>query len=484
MSDSAGHVFFARGVLLSFCLMTAWGCAAGHQQATADPSDGIAVTPQQRPNPELVHSIWDEDAVAFEPDEERPAVDEAADDDDDLLDVELEEEFADVLPPEEEPETEEPWDARALEAFAAARADVLGSRYSNARRTLQTFLDHEDRRVRSLAQHNLGVVAWYEGDHVSAESAFRRAMDEDPGQAAPLRALVRLYLADGQHDHARSLVREQVTLSEEAASIRAVELLLLLEEGRDQEVEELSRALLLEDGANLDIFEALAFTQLNAQRLPLAEYIAEQGLERDETRTELWYVRAVTAMERGDNLTAIRHLETARERGANTRQPELLNLLGVLYLRTLRWEDAQRVLEEATRAAPSYADAWVNLGNAHVGLRDYDAALVAYTRGRDLGLEGGGPLFNLGLLYMEPGWEHMERIAQLREAIEFFDRFAAERGDIPESHLVHEYRREALAAIEGMEALARPREQPVEPVCDDPFGCDDEPVCDDPFGCD
>jgi uncharacterized protein HemY len=68
--------------------------------------------------------------------------------------------------------------------------------------------------------------------------------------------------------------------------------------------------------------------------------------------------------------------------------------LGRLYVDEKRWAEAASALKEAVRLDPSYAAAFVALGDAHAGLSDKDAARAAWVQAlatplgrRDLSLQ-------------------------------------------------------------------------------------------------
>jgi protein O-GlcNAc transferase len=64
----------------------------------------------------------------------------------------------------------------------------------------------------------------------------------------------------------------------------------------------------------------------------------------------------------------------------NPAQAQARYNLGALLLESKRWKDAVIVIEELVRLVPDYADAYVNLANAHIRLGNHRAAAQAYER--------------------------------------------------------------------------------------------------------
>jgi tetratricopeptide (TPR) repeat protein len=58
-------------------------------------------------------------------------------------------------------------------------------------------------------------------------------------------------------------------------------------------------------------------------------------------------------------------------------------------IRAQEWDIAKGQFERAIESDPNFALAYYSLGRAEMGLRDYDAAIAAYTKCRDVYLNGG-----------------------------------------------------------------------------------------------
>jgi tetratricopeptide (TPR) repeat protein len=368
---------------------------------------------------------------------------------------------------------------RALEALSDE--DIAG-----ARALLQRWVD--DPEVGGTALHNLGVVAFYEGQQSAAVDYWQRAIQRDPTLSDPLFALVRVALRDGDRAGARRLVESQRAASGDLPAIRAATLLILHDEQRYNDVISEGRAVLLLDSANLDVHYLMGLAYLETDRPQIARYIFDQGLLRDATRVDLNFGLALVEIRAGNNPGARGYLN--RVLAQNPFHVEALNNLGQMQFQSRAYADAVDSFQRAIRHAPTYREAWLNLGNAYKGVADAMEAYRAYERAAELDPTFPDPWFNLAVLLLEREVDGLTGTARYERSIEHFDHYLrlAERSGSVDS-TVAALRQQAVDMLEAQRTLDRappPRERgPADGAGDDPFGDDpfgDDPFGDDPFG--
>ena len=101
-------------------------------------------------------------------------------------------------------------------------------------------------------------------------------------------------------------------------------------------------------------------------------------------------------------------------------------MLGLLYMRQGRYEEAAEAYRLATRLAPDSSRYHNNLGNAHLRLKEYDAAIQAYSKAVRLAPKYGLGLFNLGLAYL-----HNQRFDEAKQALLQTQNLLPEHADAP-----------------------------------------------------
>lgn len=80
-----------------------------------------------------------------------------------------------------------------------------------------------------------------------------------------------------------------------------------------------------------------------------------------------------------------------------------LSLLGEMYLSQHQWNDAAKVLEQYSKAAPTEFNAWFNLGVAYDHASSFDNALTAYAKAEQLNPKDPAVKNNIGRIYFKRG---------------------------------------------------------------------------------
>jgi tetratricopeptide (TPR) repeat protein len=381
-----------------------------------------------------------------------------------------------VAAPTVEVRATDPYEA-VSEAVALARSGDSGSAL--------VALDRwsSDAEVGGWALYNVGAIHFFEGRVAEAATAWERALLADPANGAAMTALLRLRLREGRVSEARSLLRAQLTTSENAPSIRAAGLIVDLFEGRYEDVIREGGEILLLADDNLDVFYAVAEANLRLGSLELARYIVTQGTERDPERIDFYLLLSQIELEEGNRAGARTWLQRVIEREPN--HLEALNNLGVLQLAARDYRGANESFERAVELDPDYRELWLNLGNARKGLQNYEGALEAFEHAREFDAQWADPWFNIGLLYLDAEFGTATRADRLQLAIDAFDAYIARAGRLAADAPVNTHRAEAVRLLEEERNLA------TDPFAGgggdaDPFGDGDDadPFAEDadPFG--
>lgn len=268
-------------------------------------------------------------------------------------------------------------------------------------------------RIRAAALNNLGIALVKVGELENGSRALEKAVETDPLFGAPrtnLAALLRK--RSGKDDKAFVAAEHELhtALALRADDRRAFEHLarLYYERGREGD----------------------------PSYLMLADLVVTQGLrvlERDgESSAALFNVRGLILVERGDPNQALRAFDKAVEIDPGHLESHVNRAMISLRLRDFATARASLAIALADPRFARDADAWLAMGVAHRGLRDYDRAEKAFTFVHEVTQDPRG-FYNLGLLYQEHIAPNQDYDPEpYRVAQRHFARFAADAGDRPD----------------------------------------------------
>ena len=266
------------------------------------------------------------------------------------------------------------------------------------------------RKSFAAAHNNLGVILWKRGQVEEASRQFKRAIDVDPHTPAP-------------RNNMAAALRRRYSASPDAAAFEQAEL-------------ELQNALAV-DSNNGRAYENLARLYYDRGRLRdksylmLADLVVTQATrlleELDRPSAEIYNLRGLLFMERGDKVNALRAFKKATQVDAEHRGAHMN--IAMVALRFRSYEQAEASLRVALRDEETKRDvnAHLGLGVALRGQREYAAAEKAFKRALDVNGQDPRSLYNLGILYQE----HLapsakgDGVAQNKVADDYFTRFIA-----------------------------------------------------------
>src|SRR4029079_15497515 len=166
-----------------------------------------------------------------------------------------------------------------------------------------------------------------------------------------------------------------------------------------------------------EIYQLLAFLEVDAKNVPGAIQLFKQAAEAKPDDAILW------------------------------------NNLGAQYLTAKNYADATPVLERASQLQPGFAKAHLNLGDAYRGLKQHERAQEEYQKALQLFPNYADAVFNLGILYLDADkMPNQDLFAKENTAIQYFQRYKQMMGGtLPPSDPAEAYIAEAQDKIKKEE---------------------------------
>lgn len=128
----------------------------------------------------------------------------------------------------------------------------------------------------------------------------------------------------------------------------------------------------------------------------------------DDPVTQALVVTAEEELERGSFNRALMLADSAARRAPGAVEP--LFLKGLIYSRTLRWEEAEAAYRQVLERDPEFVGAWNNMGNNALWQGEYDRALSYYYS--EIEIEPAArPWGSIGRIYREMGVVDSAKIA-------------------------------------------------------------------------
>ena len=301
------------------------------------------------------------------------------------------------------------------------------------------------------ARHHLAAMYVKQLNFTQAIQEHNQVLELDPGHVVTYLDLAYIHYTRAEYPRARSLIEKGLELTPDDPSFYRLLGHVFVEELKfDQASRAYTRAVVL------DSTDATTYAALGKSELKLGNYqtavaackraIALNPLGEATDYFALAHARAVSSARiASPGLTkeayftlanAYRQLgrldesrralaEFSRRHEESTHISETLRLLanapddhearavlGLLYMRQGRFEEAAEAYRLATHLAPDSSRYFNNLGNAYLRLKDYEQAVQTYAEAVHLSPEYGTALFNLGLAYL-----HSQRFIEAREVL-------------------------------------------------------------------
>ncbi len=272
--------------------------------------------------------------------------------------------------------------AAQKEFDSAMRAIRLGGPEANetARARLKKALDIDGSIWE--AWHDLGVIAWREGEDEQAIDAFGKALSGNPDHTPTRLARAEAYRRAGKKKDARADYEAAIKGMEEDDPNRrdaAARLASLLRDaGEYEDAVEVLRETVRVSGTSSRIYTELGQIYIAQKRLELAQLVLAKALELDAKDPSVYNALALLAHRQGKAQEAFERYDQAVSLDSKYIDARF-NKATVL----LDAGDYARAKTELVaiveRRNDDYA-AWVSLGVAHRGLKEYPEARKAFER--------------------------------------------------------------------------------------------------------
>jgi tetratricopeptide (TPR) repeat protein len=235
----------------------------------------------------------------------------------------------------------------------------------------------------------------------------------------------RMLLRSGDRSRAAEQAKAAAAENPDDVGLQAFALRMRVEAGEspDAIIAE-ARKLLERDETHVHSMSALAAAFAAKGQVESSNFVLSRALEVEPQNPHVLLALSSSAHRRGELRLAIDYLQQSLDNSPEP-IPEALNALGAIYQEMGDNEGARAQLERATAVAPGFAEAWLNLGSAHRGLKNYALAEEIYRKVLLLGAGLPEAHYNLGVLYLESPIEGLETEERLEKAIAAFEAYKA-----------------------------------------------------------
>lgn len=276
-----------------------------------------------------------------------------------------------------------PVNTAALREFdSAMRALDLGGVEANDRAKARFEGAIKEDRTVWEAHHNLGVLALRRGDDDAAIEAFANALAVNPAHTPALLGRAEGYHRSGQTKKARAdyqAVIDRAGDDEELRRKAGARLAALLRDNKQYEdAVDVLRETLRIAGPNAQVYVQLGLVYLAQGREDLVPLALTKAAELNEKEPSIYNAAALLSLAKGNSQEAFDQFDHATAldpKYVDARFNKASVLLGAGdYAR------AKEELKMIVQSNPEDLQAWVSLGVAHRGAREYDQAKAAWER--------------------------------------------------------------------------------------------------------
>ncbi|MEQ9503404.1 MAG: tetratricopeptide repeat protein [Deltaproteobacteria bacterium] len=264
-----------------------------------------------------------------------------------------------------------------------------------------------------LAWYNLGVAYENLGRDDQAADAYRKALSTNNKLREAQENLAALAAKRGESNEAVGLLQDLVDRDPGAADARVALAAHHLQRDEEQEATALARDALGYQPKHIGAYCVLAEASVKSKDHLRARLVAAQGLKIDPEASCLHYVLGLVALREKELATAIASFERAIAKDSS-----LLEARFHVAQISMGYKDFKKAIDNyaaVTQQNPKAVAAFVNLGVAHKGSGQFDAAEAAYKQAIDAAGTDGAPAahYNLGVLYLR----NMNKLPEAKEEL-------------------------------------------------------------------
>ncbi len=247
------------------------------------------------------------------------------------------------------------------------------------------------------------IALWFtgRGDRDNAVTAYRVAVDADPGNTRAAGNLATILVNSGHPGDAETVLAEAVARNDddEVLHFRLANVRRALGKA-DSAAVEYRRAIALNPGY-LEAYLTLAAMDRDRGNFGGADTTLAEAMRLFPGNADVRANIGQLQVARKDYLSAVDAYREAMELN-----PDDLNSaynLGVLLMQLDRPEEALGYLDKVVKQRPRDAEAWINLGTTQNQLGSHAAAEAAFRQAIDVAPRRPEPYFNLGRMYLTAG---------------------------------------------------------------------------------
>jgi Tfp pilus assembly protein PilF len=342
-----------------------------------------------------------------------------------------------------DPEPVRSYEPAVQEAFGrAARAAEQGNA-ATAERELREALAREPRA--DFAWTNLGILQERTGVQ-EAEASYRKALAFSPDQDRAWDALGRLMCRTGRCD---AFIRESRARTQKrpgAHGPRNALAFALVQTGNLEEAATEAKRVLKDDERNVRAMQVLAQVFARQKKWELARTVLENARLIDPRDAATHNALGLVQLQLKTSTLRAQAMESfATAARLKPDFAEALSNHGAILNEAQDFESAVPLLERAVAAAPDYASAHMNLGNAYRGTGKLAQARAEYERVLALQPKDVDPWFNLAILHLDSEIPNVDTIVRYETAVQHFETFTKSGG---KDDRVEQYVKDAKKAIE------------------------------------
>ncbi len=295
----------------------------------------------------------------------------------------------------------------------------------------------------AFAGVNAGLLRERLGDDAGARALYGKVLDGTPTFFPAAQDLVRLDARHGRAGDAEAEMRARLGKSPDAVALRNGLAEALLAQDKLDAAEEAARQALKAEEKNVPAMVNLATVYARKKRFELAKMVLDNARQIDDRDATIWNRLGYVELSLGDRPQALESFRTAA--ALRPDYPEAHANYGALLADAEDFGSAATELELAVRYAPGNAVAWMNLGNAYRGLKEFDKAEQDYRKALQLDPKLVDANYNLAILFLDGDKPGLPALQRLQTGVGFLD--AYEQAGGKDARLAS-YRKDAARAIE------------------------------------
>jgi superkiller protein 3 len=234
-----------------------------------------------------------------------------------------------------------------------------------------------------------------------AKVLFKKVVDSDPGTSAAYIGLSRIYLSDGDYEHASKLLDDAINCHDDNAEAWTLKARISIrQDNLEKAIEQYGEALAINPRMNSCRIRMGIF-YLRLGHFEKADQILREALRYNPQSISAGILLARTASRRGKADDAIEFIQKLNHRHPTSAR--VSNLTGRYYMSVNELGEAIAAFNRAIELDAEEPQHFANLGNAHMKKKQPDKAVLAYGRALKLAPNDSRVALNLSRASIDNG---------------------------------------------------------------------------------